>query len=444
MLPRVAVAASGGRDSTALLHCTARAASALGAEVVALHVHHGLQAEADDWLELVRRQARRWGAEFACQRLLGKPVRGASVEAWARTERYRALAELAHATGCGLVLLAHHRRDQAETWLLQALRGAGAPGLAAMPARAEREGLTWVRPWLDQPRDAIEAYVRRHRLRHAEDPSNADPRYARNRLRLQVWPALTAAFPDAEAALAAAAAQAQDAAALAAQLATQDLARLGEGPALRVEPWLALPAARRRNALRAWLARAAGRGCPETLVERLEAELPGAQAARWPGPGIELRLYRGLLGAASAPTSNAAYVKDTATGPSPDLPAITLDLSRPGRHPVPAWRGHFEVRTVTQGGAAPALLRALEARPRTGGERFRLAPRATPRSLKKQFQAQGVAAADREGPLLYAGARLLYVPGLGIEATLQAPADTPQLELRWVGGGGTGQRQPPG
>ncbi|MBU6259522.1 MAG: tRNA lysidine(34) synthetase TilS, partial [Burkholderiales bacterium] len=234
MLPRVAVAASGGRDSTALLHCTARAARALGAEVVALHVHHGLQAEADDWLELVRRQARRWSAEFACQRLLGKPARGASVEAWARTERYRALAELAHASGCGLVLLAHHRRDQAETWLLQALRGAGAAGLAAMPARAERAGLTWVRPWLDQPREAIEAYVRRHRLRHAEDPSNGDPRYARNRLRLQVWPALTAAFPEAEAALAAAAAQAQDAAALAAQLAAQDLARLCEGPALRV------------------------------------------------------------------------------------------------------------------------------------------------------------------------------------------------------------------
>jgi len=208
-VPRVAVATSGGRDSTALLHATVQACRALGAEVLALHVHHGLQEKADEWPQRVKQQAQRWGAGFDCRRLGGKPARGDSIEAWARKGRYAALAEMAQAAGCDLVLLAHHRRDQAETWLLQALRGGTQAGLSAMPRIAQRVGLTWARPWLDQPREAVEAYVRRHRISFVEDPSNEDPRYARNRLRLQVWPALLQAFPDAENVLAAAAVRAQ-------------------------------------------------------------------------------------------------------------------------------------------------------------------------------------------------------------------------------------------
>lgn len=105
----VAVAASGGRDSTALLHATVRQAKALGVAVAALHVHHGLMPGADGWLQQVRRQARRFGARFAFERLQGTPGPGESVEAWARRHRYEALARLARAEGCALVLLAQHR-----------------------------------------------------------------------------------------------------------------------------------------------------------------------------------------------------------------------------------------------------------------------------------------------------------------------------------------------
>ena len=136
------MAVSGGRDSTALLHATVHAARPLGIAVHALHVHHGLQAPADAWARQVRAQCRRWGAHFHLARLSGAPAAAESVEAWARRERYAALSQMAHAQGCGIVLLAHHRRDQAETVLLQLMRGGGARGLAAMPARAEREGVT--------------------------------------------------------------------------------------------------------------------------------------------------------------------------------------------------------------------------------------------------------------------------------------------------------------
>jgi tRNA(Ile)-lysidine synthase len=431
---RVAVAASGGRDSTALLHCTVRAGAALGVEVVALHVHHGLNAQADAWSRQVRLQAQRWGAAFDSHQLSVEPAAGESVEAWARRERYRALAGMARDAGCGLVLLAHHRRDQAETWLLQALRGGGPRGLASMPALAHRQGLGWARPWLDLPREAIEAYVRRHRLRHVDDGSNADPRFARNALRLSVWPALLAAFPQAESALVAAAHQAQHAAALADEVALLDLPAVTAACALVQAPWQALPSARRRNALRAWLATQVPGAVPDSLLQRLCDELPACRAARWPAPGGQLRLYRGLL--AFAPEAGAA-------GASPQTPAACalIDLSRPGQVSLPAWAGQFDVLPVTEGGAAPHHLHTLQVAARRGGERFRLSARSTPRSLKKQFQARAIPPWEREGPLLYTPrGELLFVPGLGIDAALQAAPGEPQLLLRWQ----PGLRQPGG
>ncbi len=432
---RVAVAASGGRDSTALLHCTARAVRELGIEVVALHVHHGLVPQADDWLDRVRAQARRWGAAFDARRLQGPVPKGESIEAWARRGRYRALAEMAHVAGCSIVLLAHHRRDQAETWLLQALRGGGPRGLAAMPRLATREGLCWARPWLDMPREAVEAYVRRHRLAYVDDGSNEDPRFARNALRREAWPGLQRAFPQAEAALADAARHAQQAAALAAEVAALDLPALRKGDALDVAAWLALPPARRANALQAWLAGLAAGPLPDSLLRRLATELPRAKAARWPAPGGELRLYRGRLERAAE-----AAMHDAGEAPSP----LALDLSSPGFHTVSGWDGHFMIGPCEAGGIAPERLRDLRAAARQGGERFALTASRPARSLKKQFQARSVPAWAREGPLLFTPAgELVFVPGLGIAAPFQAPAGQAQLAVVWRPGP-PGRRQPAG
>ena len=421
--PRVAVAASGGRDSTALLHCTQRQASALGIEVVALHVHHGLQPQADVWLAQVRSQCRRWGAGFSCRRLSGGPARGDSVEAWARNARYTALAEMAREADCRIILLAHHRRDQAETWLLQALRGAGAAGLAAMPAAALRGGLVWARPWLAQPPERIQAYVRRHRLHHAEDPSNQDPRYARNRLRNALWPTLTSAFPDAEVALQAAAARAQEDLLLRAEVAALDLPALQPGAGMPMPAWLALPPARRRNALHAWLHANLPQGAPQTLLARLCAELPAMSTGCWPAPGGELNLYRHQLSWRATPSCLA----NSTPGP------VLLDLSRVGETPVPGWQGRFVVSEADSAGVPADLLRHVLARPRQAQDRFRLAAGGAARSLKKQFQARAVAAWGRHGPLLNtADGRLLFVPGLGLEASLLAPAGQPQLRVCWL------------
>lgn len=423
----VAVAFSGGRDSLALLHATCRAAQSLGLQVVALHIHHGLLPEADDWLRRAQRlcarwRRRGWPLQIRWARLSGRPAAGDSLEAWARAGRHAALARLAHEAGASLLLLAHHRRDQAETVLLQALRGGGPAGLAAMPAAAQRAGLTWARPWLGQPHAAIDAYVRRHRLQPVVDPSNADPALARSRLRLQVWPALTAAFPDAEGALAAAARRAQEASAALAELAAMDLAsRVDQQGCLRVAAWRQLSAARQANALRAWWRSQTGRGASDALVARLLAEVPSHGAAQWPaGQGWRCELYRGGLRATAA------------VGPVAPGPALTLDLSRPGHWPVPAWEGAFEVVPTRRSGVTQACLTAVTLRARRGGERFQFDPNSLPRSLKKQYQAAGVPASERQGPLLWcADGRLLFVPGLGLDARCRAAPGQAQLALQW-------------
>jgi tRNA(Ile)-lysidine synthase len=420
------VAVSGGRDSLALWHAAAHAAQALGGlEVIGLHVHHGLQPQADGWLRQLQQRARRWAARglpvaLRWHRLDGAPARGDSVEAWARRGRYAALAAMAEEAGAPLVLLAHHRRDQAETVLLQLLRGAGPAGLAAMPAQAPRGGVVWARPWLDQPRAAIESYLRRHRLRPVEDPSNGDPRWARNALRLRVWPVLSSTFAGAEPALARSARRLHEAADCLAELAQADLVRCCRADGtLIVVAWLALSPARRANALRRWLADLVG-AAPDALVQRLLHELPPARVGQWPAPGGALRLHRGALQLAPGP------------GPRVDGPTFAVDLSRCGRHPVPGWHGTFEVRRVAAGGVAASELRDCTLQARTGGEQFQRAPGTPPRQLKKQYQAAGVPAWQRGGPLVHGAAGLIYVPGLGLDARRRAPPGQPMRSLRWL------------
>lgn len=293
----------------ALLHAAGAAAHASGMQVWALHVHHGLMPQADAWWAHVEQQCagwaqRGWPVQFAGERLSGRPARGQSIEAWARAGRYQALESMARRRGIALVLLAHHRRDQAETVLLQAMRSGGPAGLSAMPRTVERSGICWARPWIDQPREAIEAYVHHHGIHYVDDPSNDEPYLARNRLRTHAWEALADAFPQAEVALAGTARRMQEAAACSAELAALDMARCvnGQGSVL-ISEWAGLSAARQSNLLRHWASECLPKGIPETLINRLQGQALGARnGSWWPAPGGRVVREKGHL--AFAPTDS--------------------------------------------------------------------------------------------------------------------------------------------
>lgn len=423
---RIAVAWSGGRDSTALLHATLVAAQAYGVDVLALHVHHGLSPNADAWVAHCERQCRRWmrrgfAVRLQVARLAIRPPRGESIEAWARKERYRALRRMAMEQGTQVVLLAHHRLDQAETVLIQALRGGGVAGLAGMPRDVERDGIRWQRPWLDQDPRAIAAYVRRHRLSHITDDSNDDPRFARNRLRLQVWPAIEAAFADAQVTLADTATWAQQATACLDDLACADLLGIASESGLSVPRWLALSEARRVNALRHWLRDRFGRPATAALVTRMVQELGRARQGAWQAEGGVLRVYRGKL-AWHPPSLPAGLSAQRET---------TLSVRRAGRYELPGWGGALRVARVREGGVPLAWIAQLELRERSGGEQFQSGIDRPPRSLKKQFQSLAVPAWERDGPLVCSGGQLVFVPGLGLDARVIGLPGQPLVSLHW-------------
>ncbi|HYG43999.1 MAG TPA: tRNA lysidine(34) synthetase TilS, partial [Bordetella sp.] len=152
---RLAVAVSGGADSAMLAAHAAPVARKLGRDLLIFHVHHGLLADADNWAEHVLALGRILQVPVHTARVQVPAASGLGIEAAAREARYAALAELARQQAVSHILLAHHQRDQAETVLLRLLRGTGLEGMAAMAPSVPRDGLLYLRPWLDQDRAEI-------------------------------------------------------------------------------------------------------------------------------------------------------------------------------------------------------------------------------------------------------------------------------------------------
>lgn len=194
---RWCVAYSGGLDSTVLLHALySLSQNKRVPPIVAIHVHHGLQAQADQWLNHCRQQCKQWAIQLMTEVLQTQPQSHQSLEAWARAERY-ALIERLTKSG-DVVLTAHHRTDQAETVLLQLMRGAGVQGLSAMPMRKTNAGIELVRPLLEVSRHELESYAENHGLAWVEDPSNQDCQLSRNYLRHRVLPSVAERWPSYE------------------------------------------------------------------------------------------------------------------------------------------------------------------------------------------------------------------------------------------------------
>ncbi len=248
---QVGVAYSGGADSTALL----LAATALWpGRVQALHIHHGLQAAADDFVVVCQRTCERLGVPLHVLRVNAQAASGDSPEDAARRARYRALSQAALSHSLVSVLLGQHADDQVETVLLALSRGAGLPGLAAMPAQFLRGGMLFQRPLLSIPARALRGWLQAQHIAFVDDPSNRDERYTRNRIRAQLLPVLEQVFPQFRQTVARSAQHAAQAQGLLDELAAHDLLQIGSPPVLgRLQQ---LSSARQSNVIRHWLAQA--------------------------------------------------------------------------------------------------------------------------------------------------------------------------------------------
>lgn len=245
---RVAVAYSAGADSTALLLA---AHHRWPGRVVALHVHHGLQAAADGFESHARDVCTLHGIALQVSRVQAAHRPGESPEAAARDKRYATLASMALHEGASFVLLGQHADDQAETLLLALSRGAGLPGLASMAERFERHGVLFGRPLLGVASATLRTWLQSAGHPFVDDPTNTDVRYTRNRIRAVLMPAWEACFPGFRTQLARSARHAAEAQTLLDDLARLDLAHTGEPPA--VAALQALSRERQANALRHWL-----------------------------------------------------------------------------------------------------------------------------------------------------------------------------------------------
>ena len=414
----VAVALSGGRDSVALLDAAAGVAGDARLHVVAFHVHHGLSPNADQWSRFCDEACAAAHSPFAVREVQVVCPARTSVEAAARSRRYEALAALAHAQRVDAVLLAHHADDQAETLLLQLLRGAGPRGLAAMPATATGRGIRWLRPFLGLPRLVLDAYVLQRGLAFIEDESNADARFRRNALRTNVVPALRATAPGYPDTLVRAARHQAEAAGLLDELAELDAGSSCNGTALECATLRALAPARARNLLRWFLHRNGLRG-PSSA--RLGAMLTQLTHARHDArvtivhDGAELGVHRGRV-VVHAPAP-APYRRAWTGAPSIELPHGTLRFA--------ATRGD---------GIALRCLAASTVTIRDGapGERLRVGARALRRPVSDLLREAGVPRWDRASlPRLYCGDQLAAVPHAGIDAAFAAQGDEPAFALDW-------------
>jgi tRNA(Ile)-lysidine synthase len=420
------VAFSGGLDSHALLHALSKLRAELGADIGAVHVNHGLQLDADHWESHCQQLCADLKVPYVSLRVDGKALRGESPEAAARSARYTALADWLPAQHC--LLTAQHQDDQAETLLLQLLRGSGVNGLAAMPVLTTFGAGRLLRPLLDVTREALYRYAISNRLSWIEDPSNTDTGFDRNYLRRQVLPVLRERWPAVASSLSRSAAHCADAARLLAELAEQDLQALTvRGNTLSLTGLVALPLARQGNVLRHWTRQLSGKTPSAAVLARILNDVTGSRrdsepCVRW--GGFEIRRYREelfLLPRAAVPEEQPG----------------TLDWALSGPLALPGVGGVLTATTETGRGIRVAAVPAgcVRVAWRRGGEYCRPAGRGHQHRLKKLFQERGIPPWERSRiPLIYIQDQLAAVAGMWVCEPFQAGPAESGFMINWLPG----------
>lgn len=417
---RLTLALSGGLDSVVLLHALLALRDQSPFALQAVHVHHGLSPHADDWAGFCGRLCATHAVELSIHRVQVARDDPAGIEAAARRARQRVFAGL----DTDFLLTAHQQDDQAETLLLQLLRGAGPKGLAAMAEMQSRPGwrAAQLRPLLNVARADLLRAAQAQGLAWVDDESNLDTRYRRNALRQQVMPLLARHFPGAGRTLARAAALQADAAGLLDDLARQDAREAIAGDRLDCAALAHLSIPRARNLLRHFIEQH-GQTLPS--LRRLDEALHQLRDAH---ADARVRVNLGQMDVWRY--RGGAYLV-----PVPPPGAGTVRWQGEAAVRVPAAGVSVRMDRVNGAGLRRSVLEACEVTlgVRSGGERLRLHEGGPRRSLKNLLQEHAIPPWQRERlPLMWCDGRLVWVAGIGFEADLCAsPGEAgvlPQVE----------------
>ena len=412
---RLAVAYSGGLDSTVLLHLLAEMRNQLPFKLSAVHVHHGLSPNADAWSSHCAAVCAELDIPFQTVRVQVE-VRGQGIEAAARHARYRVFADIDADT----VVLAHHQDDQAETVLLQLARGASLRGMAAMPElRPLTEHVQLFRPLLPFSRQQLLAYAQATGLRWIEDESNLDTAFSRNRVRHRLIPQLESTMPDIAQALVNAAGQFSEWAEMMDALALADAAGQSPVQGVSIQHMCALPEPRARNLLRFWLQEQGGQVRRQALTEAVRqlCSAPYQARTRVDFPGQSMVCSQGEMHLV-----NPRF------------------LSKPGLMSLP-WQGETRLDLgaagvldfqVVRGGGVMLEPGLTHVRFRQPGDRFQQSEKQAKRPLKDVLREARIPSWQRAWlPMLEVDGRLAWVAELGELAEFRTQPDQPGLLISW-------------
>jgi len=406
---RYLVAFSGGIDSSVLLHALVVSAEDHQTPVVAIHINHALHEDAPDWEVHCRNVAQELDVPYVSRTVVVDDKSGLGLEAAARQARYDAFRDIVEENDW--LLSAHHKDDQAETLLLNLMRGSGLAGLAGIGALQRFSEGMLVRPMLDISSNDLASYAKEHGLCWVDDPSNQDTRFDRNFLRRDIIPALAERWPGVSKRLGKSAALAAEASELLNDLAQLDLTNLATGKKpdkLDIDGLKSLSEYRQRNLLRC-----AARQCglpppPATRLQQITRELIPAREDAQPlveWPGAEIRRYRNKLYLLAAVPDDVMLAATKLT-----VDGNWLDLG--------VGRGQMRLEAGVDGGIdCAAVENGLALRFRQGGEEFCPAGRKRTHKLKKLLQEDGIVPWMRQRiPLLYSGDCLVAIGDLWVAA----------------------------
>lgn len=428
----IAVAYSGGLDSSVLLRMAKKYATKHGTVLYAFHVHHGISPNANAWLEHCRVECASSDVIFDSRNInVGKKDKGGIEEA-ARNKRYAALGDLCREHHISLLLTAHHQDDQAETVLLQLLRGTGVAGLSGMdvvnvaPDLLGDANLVMARPLLMLTRENLDCYAVSENIAYIDDESNADTRYARNTLRHKVMPSLAECFPGFQERFARTAQHAQSAQRLLIELAAQDLTQCQEGECIDVNQLRMLSEDRSYNLLRYWFGLRGVRmpstsWLSEMRMQLLEAR-PDAQLCVTHAD-CHIRRYRDRI-----------FITPRFDNAGLSTPSQLFQWNGEATMMFPHFGGIMHFEAAEQGLEAEWLrTQILSIRLRSGGEKLKLALNRPTKSLKYHYQACDVPAWERERlPIIdTAAGKLLFAAGVGMDCHSFSSGSGLCINFRW-------------